>query len=273
MSESKLLGAKADAKSLGDQYHNSSKLQARTNLHIKYASGEPWWPFVARTAALPAGASVLDLGCGPGWMWDGGQSDFPPGLMLTLADISQGMIDEALARVGKIGRYASVEGQVADASALTFADASFDAVLACHMLYHLPDPGRALDEIARVLKPGGIVAVTTNDGDNLRLMYDLGAQVFGGTGGDPSGAVFDLATARELVSARFDDVTVSYCPGELAVTDGEALVDALTSYPPGDSASETQLSDLRGLIAEHMTAGNGVVRIPKLTGMVRGIKR
>ena len=82
-----------------------------------------------------------------------------------------------------------------------------------------------------------------------------------------------LATARELMSARFAEVTVSYCPGERAVTDGEALVDALTSYPPGDGVSEMQVDELRRLIAGHMTAGNGVVRIPKLTGMVRGIKR
>jgi ubiquinone/menaquinone biosynthesis C-methylase UbiE len=273
LSESNLVGARTDTKALGNQYKNSSKLQARANLHIKYGSGEPWWPFVARTAALPAGAAVLDLGCGPGWMWDGGQADFPPGLKLTLADISQGMVDEALARVQKIERYSSVEGQVADASALPFADGSFDAVLACHMLYHVPDPRKALDEIGRVLKPGGIAAVTTNDSDNLGLMYELGARAFGGTAGDPSGAAFDLGTANELMRERFEDVTVTYCPGGLAVTEGEALVDALTSYPPGDGASEAQVSELRRLIAGHISAGNGIVRIPKLTGMVRGIKR
>lgn len=206
-------------------------------------------------------------------MWEGGQEEFPAGLRLTLADISQGMIDEALARVSKIERYSSVSGKVADAVALPFADASFDAVLACHMLYHVPEPGRALDEIMRVLKPGGMAAVTTNDSDNLKLMYELGAQAFGGTGADPSGAAFDLAEARELMSTRFDDVTVRYCAGELAITDGEALVAALTSYPPGEGASEDQVNGLRRLIATHMAAGNGVVRIPKLTGMVRGVKR
>jgi ubiquinone/menaquinone biosynthesis C-methylase UbiE len=266
-----LVESLADRKSVDAQYRNSTKLQARANLHIKYGSGEPWWPFVARTAALPAEAAVLDLGCGPGWMWDGGQADFPAGLRLTLADISQGMVDEALARVKGLARYASAAGRVADATSLPFADASFDAVLACHMLYHVPDPGKALDEIKRVLKPGGIVAVTTNDSGNLKLMYELGARAFGGASGDPSGDAFDLATARELIDARFNDVTLSYCPGELAVTDGEALIDALTSYPPGHGASEAQVEELRRLVAAHMQ--DGVVRIPKLTGMVRGVKR
>ena len=149
----------------------------------------------------------------------------------------------------------------------------FDVVFFLGVLYHVPDPGRALHEIQRVLKPGGIAAVTTNDSDNLKLMYEFSARAFGGAPDDPSDAVFDLATARELMSTRFADVTVSYCRGELAVTDGEALVDALTSYPPGDGASEAQVNELRRLIAGHMTVGNSVVRIPKLTGMVRGIKR
>jgi SAM-dependent methyltransferase len=206
-------------------------------------------------------------------MWEGGQGDFPPGLKLTLTDISPGMVDEALARVGKLERYSGATGRVADAAALPFPDASFDAVLACHMLYHVPDPARVLDEMRRVLKPGGIIVVTTNDSDNLKLMYELGGRAFGGATSDPSGAAFDLATARDLVGARFDDVAVTYCPGELAVTDGEALVDALTSYPPGDGASGEQIDELRRMIAEHMRAGNGVVRIPKRTGLVRGVKR
>src|SRR6185312_11938075 len=51
-----------------------------------------------------------------------------------------------------------------DATALPFADASFDVVCAYQMLEHVPDPGAALGEFARVLRPGGFVCVV---GPNL----------------------------------------------------------------------------------------------------------
>jgi SAM-dependent methyltransferase len=47
-----------------------------------------------------------------------------------------------------------------DAYALPFADASFDRVIAAEVLEHLPDDGRAMAELFRVVKPGGLVAVT-----------------------------------------------------------------------------------------------------------------
>ncbi|MGH1558720.1 class I SAM-dependent methyltransferase [Caulobacter segnis] len=48
------------------------------------------------------------------------------------------------------GRWADVEGETADASAMPFADATFDTVLAIHMLYHLPDPATGAAELRRV---------------------------------------------------------------------------------------------------------------------------
>ena len=43
---------------------------------------------------------------------------------------------------------------------LPFADASFDKIIAAEVLEHLPEDGRAMRELARVLKPGGAIAVT-----------------------------------------------------------------------------------------------------------------
>ena len=47
--------------------------------------------------------------------------------------------------------------QQADVMSLPYEDQSFDAVMAAHVLEHLPDPQRALAEMVRVLKPGGMV--------------------------------------------------------------------------------------------------------------------
>lgn len=69
--------------------------------------------------------------------------------------------------------FASVTGQQANATALPFEDGSFDAVIAMHMLYHLPDPAKGFAEMHRVLKPGGFLAVTTNGAGNMRELYAL----------------------------------------------------------------------------------------------------
>jgi SAM-dependent methyltransferase len=50
---------------------------------------------------------------------------------------------------------------VGDAQALGFADASFDTVLCTEMLEHVPEPQRAIDEMRRVLRPGGLLLLTT----------------------------------------------------------------------------------------------------------------
>jgi ubiquinone/menaquinone biosynthesis C-methylase UbiE len=76
-----------------------------------------------------------------------------------------------------------VAGEVADASALPFHEASFDAVLASHMLYHLPDPRDGVAEIARVLRPEGTAIVATNGMANMRELFDLRRRVFGGDAG------------------------------------------------------------------------------------------
>ncbi|ARQ10622.1 SAM-dependent methyltransferase protein [Rhizobium etli] len=130
---------------------------------------------------------VLDIGCGPAWFWAATADLLPKNLHLTLADLSSGMVDEAVARCGALP-FGSVRGCRADAAALPFEDGAFDLVIAMHMLYHLPDPATGIAAMARVLKPGGSLAVTTNGIGNMREIYRLTA-VFGSAPTDPAADV------------------------------------------------------------------------------------
>ena len=80
-----------------------------------------------------------------------------PGGSVTGVDFSESLIAEAVRRA--TGRGLPVTFEVGDAQALRFADGSFDAVRTERMLMHVPDPSRALAEMARVLRPGGRMAV------------------------------------------------------------------------------------------------------------------
>ena len=270
--------AGVDSKSLlsllSRQYRDSRKLEARANLHRRYGrgSGGSWFEWIARHADLPADADVLDIGCGPGWLWAEGKDVFPDGLSLTFADFSPGMVADAVKAAEAAGRYAGVEGVVADASKLPFADASFDAVLACHMLYHVPDARIALGEFKRVLRPGGILAVTTNLEGNMGPFYALGAAAFGGKASDPAADIFGLRKAEQLVAEQFENTTVFEVPGELAVTSVEDLVLALTSFSPGEDADDAAVERLVELVEAALEEGGGTIVMPKVQGMVRATK-
>ena len=71
----------------------------------------------------------------------------------------------------ELTRERGVDARVADAMDLPFEDASFDAVVAMWMLYHVPDLDVALAEVRRVLRPGGLfVAVTNGDAHMAGLL-------------------------------------------------------------------------------------------------------
>ena len=270
MADTGIVDAKADAAGVQAQYRDSSKLVRRANIHKYGTSPIGWFDWVAQEARLPDRAEVLEVGCGPGWLW--AAPDFLPGLSLTLTDVSDGMVAEALARVAGLGRYRSVEARQADVAKLPFPDASFDAVLACHMLYHVADVEAALDEMIRVLRPGGVVVVTTNGTDNMGNMYALAHLAWGGLSVDPSGVSFGIEAAESALKARLTAVELSIYLDALRVTDGEDIVGVLTSYPPGENATEAQLGVLRAAIAQRMAEQNGVFPITKRQGLVRGRK-
>ena len=268
------VGSAADANYLlNKQYRDSQKLEARANLHRRYGTGGPnWFQWVVEHAQFAEGAKVLDIGCGPGWLWQQAHESVPAKLELTLADLSPGMVEEAVASARLTSRYARVEGAVADAAALPFPDGSFDAVVACHMIYHVPDALRALLEFRRVLKPGGIVAVTTNLEGNMASFYALGAAVFGGEASDPAANVMGLRRVENLMRDCFEEVTVHELAGALHVTSVDDLVLALTSFPPGDGADNIAVAKLYELASLGVEEGGGKFVIPKTQGMVRGIK-
>lgn len=249
------------------QYRDSAKLNARIALHMKYGRGGGLGDFTDRLA-LGAGARVLEVGCGPGRMWERLVEKAPPGLDLTLTDYSPGMVEEALARVSGLGRW-RVRGQVADVCALPFGDAAFDVVLAMHMLYHAGDPEAAVGEIARVLGPDGAMVASTNGLDNLAALFALGAAAFGHVHVDPA-APFSLDNGQAMLGRRFAEVEVARARDEMRITDPADVVAYLTSFPPGDTASPAMLARLETEVARAFDAGGGVFAVVRDTGYIIG---
>lgn len=100
-------------------------------------------------AAIPRHATaVLDYGCGRG-AWTGHLRAAFPGARLTGVDISATAIDSARAD------HPDGEWQTFDGARADFADASFDVVFSYHVLEHVLDLDATLDDMARLVRPGG----------------------------------------------------------------------------------------------------------------------
>jgi len=97
------------------------------------------------------GRDVLEIGAGSGSVAQQVLSENPE-LVWTAIDIDPQMAQAATTRLGGFAR-ASVK--TADATAMPFPNDSFDSVVSCLMLHHIIDWERAVEEIARVLRPGG----------------------------------------------------------------------------------------------------------------------
>jgi SAM-dependent methyltransferase len=131
---------------------------------------------------LGDGDTVLDVACGPGNFTRAFAEEVPDGLVVGL-DASRPMLARAVEETDA----ANVEYVRGDASDLPFRDATFDAVCCFAALYLIEDPYGALDEIVRVLKPGGRVALlaSVNRGvlpaavSNAAVRTMAGVRVFG----------------------------------------------------------------------------------------------
>jgi phosphatidylethanolamine/phosphatidyl-N-methylethanolamine N-methyltransferase len=120
-------------------------------------------------AALACGPDILEVGVGTGLSL----SDYPAGYAVTGIDLSKPMLDHA---AGKIAAHnlTNVTGlAVMDACRLGFRDEAFDAVVGQYMITLVPDAEAALDEFARVLKPGGEIVLVNHIGAEKGLVAIL----------------------------------------------------------------------------------------------------
>lgn len=102
-----------------------------------------------------SGARVLDVPCGGGVALRGLRPD--QGVDYVAADISQRMLDRTARVAREHGVADQVTTQLADVEKLPFEDQSFDLVVSFTGLHCFPDPARAVVELARVVKLGGVI--------------------------------------------------------------------------------------------------------------------
>src|SRR5262245_42626922 len=250
------------------QYRDSTRLAARASLHVKYATARTaWFPWVATQIDWPPGASVLEVGCGAGWLWAEAAAHLRSGLHLTLTDLSRGMVTEALGRVGGLGRHRRVEGLIADAQALPFAAGSFDVAVANHLLLPVPDPRLAVAELARSVRPRGVLMASTVGPTHLRELAEIRAEVFGGPGMLATVDTFGIEVGDAMLRGCFADVQWRHYDDWLDCTDPDDVLAFLASIPPVEDASNEDRRRVTAAVHRRFAAGGGRMRVSKETGV------
>ena len=141
------------------------------------------------TVEFPPACSVLEAGCGTGVLTRL-IAELPDVETVVGTDLAPLLLERARELAAALP---NVRFEEADAQALHFPAASFDVVIFDSTFSHLPDPGAALAEAFRVLRPGGLLAAF--DGDYATATVALGSH-------DPLQAVVDAMMAGSVTDGR-----------------------------------------------------------------------
>lgn len=254
-----------------DQYRDSSNLDARVVLHQRFSANPyGWFRWVFDTfLKLPEDATILELGCGPAYLWKENINRIPAGWRITLSDLSPGMLDAAWRNLVVTGR--AFQFKEIDAQSIPFTDETFDAVIANHMLYHVPDRAKALSEIQRVLKSEGRLFATTIGKDHLQEISNWIRQMNLGTEFDSFVSPFTLDNGSEQLEQFFPRVTRSRYPDSLHVTEVKPIIDFILSASRAAEISEEELANLKNELEQKLKE-KGKIFISKDSGLFEAIK-
>ncbi len=246
---------------LREQYRDLTNLQARMDLHERFRTTVlDWHAWLFEHFDLPRDARILEIGCDTGLLWQKNRARLPATWQLTLTDFSRGMLESARQSVST-ARFTQCDSQ-----AIPFAANAFDAAIANHMLYHVPDIPRALVEIRRALKPGGKFYAATNGAGHLQEIWDLLAS-FIGNAQMTDGSRFSLENGGEYLSRCFMRVERFDFDDALVVTEAEPLFDYMMSMRVAKQMLTPEMqAQLRVELATRI-ARDGAIRIQKSVGL------
>lgn len=272
-------------RSLVEQYQNEANLKIRISLHEQYATNKMgWFPWIYQQIPWTKrndtndGMKLLELGCGNGGFWTStcaSIEQLPNDIQLYLTDISEGMIKDAKAHIRKKfkkdRRTIFKEFKVVDCERIPYDKVTFDLVMANHVLFYPKNVDIAIKEIARVLKPDGMLLCSTYGKNHMKEITEL-VQAF-----DPKITLsevplyeqFGLENGREHLEPYFEKVECALYEDELRVDAVEPLLQYILSCHgnQSDILSRRQ-EEFREFLQEQLDR-KGIITITKEAGTYR----
>lgn len=214
---------------LAEQYADSRRLAARRRIYAYDPDPVDFPRWALDHLEWRGGETVVDVGCGDGLYLS---ASMERGAQTAIGiDRSVGMLSATPAGPARVA---------ADAVGLPLATACADVVLAMHMLYHVADTRAAVDELRRVLRPGGaLLAATNGDGHMAELQELLTEAVRMARGTDLErpdfSARWDLDIGSVALRSVFGRVERVDLRRRLVVSDPVAVTEYVMSKVPANT--------------------------------------
>lgn len=215
-------------------------------------------PHLRRIAGQNPQLKLLDVGAGSGTISASLAQEMPGG-QVTATDISGAILQQAAAHAASSG-VSNMAFQTASATELPFADATFDVAHAHQVLCHLGEPHRAVEEMLRVVKPGGIIALREVDmlmwcmypeTEGLTDFCRMMAKTMVRNGGHEDAGrrlvswVMEAGVSRDNIEASFGTWCFSD-PADRGVWAG-SMVERLRAGPSREQALEYELATVSSI--------------------------
>ncbi len=218
------------------EYASEERLRARNAIYHDLLEGPNAEHEIFRAVAEAKPRRVLDVGCGTGETAERIAQELGAEVVAT----------DQSARMVNLARERGLDARLADVQALPFADGEFDCVVAGWVLYHVQDRQRAIEEIARVVRPGGRFVAATMAEDNFAEVWELLGEDWA------RNVTFDRANGAPQLAPYFATVERRDCDGWVV-------------FPTAD--------DVRRFISASMTRAHLSGKVPELPEPLRARSR
>ena len=244
------------------QYKNSTNLAKRINLHEGFSTNKEigWYEWCYEKMNLKANMKILEVGCGNGRLWRKNIRKIKNYLDITLTDIEDKMIEATKEELWD--KKEMFKFDVVDVCNLPYENESFDVIIANHMLYHVKDIEKGLEEIYRVLKDDGSLFISTVGQDHLKELKLMIEDIDLGKTKEQWSFLdrFNLESGFEKLNKSFKDVYRYKYDDNLFVTEIEPIVSYIHSMENSESLvfEGKKLNALKKVLKEEIKAKKGI---------------